>query len=212
MVNVKKGKFIEIEYTGLIKGSDIVFDRSNIEDKKGVIICLGGNSLLPGLEAKLEDKEVNKEYNLDLNLDEAFGKKDPKLIKIIQTKVFISKKINPIPGLQVNVDGALATIRSVSGGRCVVDFNHPLAGRNLTYNIKIIRIINDNKEKVESILNLDFPFIKDFNLENENLTLFFEKFDNKIKELIIKRFKELLPEVKNVNFEDSKEKKVVSKE
>ena len=212
MVNVKKGQFLEIEYTGLIKGSDIVFDRSNIEDKKGVIICLGGNSLLPGLEAKLEDKEVNKEYNLDLNLDEAFGKKDPKLIKIIQTKVFISKKINPIPGLQVNVDGALATIRSVSGGRCVVDFNHPLAGRNLTYNIKIIRIINDNKEKVESILNLDFPFIKDFNLENENLTLFFEKFDNKIKELIIKRFKELLPEVKNVNFEDSKEKKVVSKE
>jgi len=212
MVNVKKGQFLEIEYTGLIKGSDIVFDRSNIEDKKGVIICLGGNSLLPGLETKLEDKEVNKEYNLDLNLDEAFGKKDPKLIKIIQTKVFISKKINPIPGLQVNVDGALATIRSVSGGRCVVDFNHPLAGRNLTYNIKIIRIINDNKEKVESILNLDFPFIKDFNLENENLTLFFEKFDNKIKELIIKRFKELLPEVKNVNFEDSKEKKVVSKE
>ena len=207
MVNVKKGQFLEIEYTGLIKGSDIVFDRSNIEDKKGVIICLGGNSLLPGLETKLEDKEVNKEYNLDLNLDEAFGKKDPKLIKIIQTKVFISKKINPIPGLQVNVDGALATIRSVSGGRCVVDFNHPLAGRNLTYNIKIIRIINDNKEKVESILNLDFPFIKDFNLENENLTLFFEKFDNKIKELIIKRFKELLPEVKNVNFEDSKENK-----
>ena len=212
MVNVKKGQFLEIEYTGLIKGSDIVFDRSNIEDKKGVIICLGGNSLLPGLEAKLEDKEVNKEYNLDLNLDEAFGKKDPKLIKIIQTKVFISKKINPIPGLQVNVDGALATIRSVSGGRCVVDFNHPLAGRNLTYNIKIIRIINDNKEKVESILNLDFPFIKDFNLENENLTLFFEKFDNKIKELIVKRFKELLPEIKNINFEDSKEKKVVSKE
>ncbi|HLC73779.1 MAG TPA: FKBP-type peptidyl-prolyl cis-trans isomerase [Candidatus Nanoarchaeia archaeon] len=212
MVNVKKGQFLEIEYTGLIKGSDIVFDRSNIEDKKGVIICLGGNSLLPGLETKLEDKEVNKEYNLDLNLDEAFGKKDPKLIKIIQTKVFISKKINPIPGLQVNVDGALATIRSVSGGRCVVDFNHPLAGRNLTYNIKIIRIINDNKEKVESILNLDFPFIKDFNLENENLTLFFEKFDNKIKELIVKRFKELLPEIKNINFEDSKEKKVVSKE
>ena len=204
MVNVKKGQFLEIEYTGLIKGSDIVFDRSNIEDKKGVIICLGGNSLLPGLEAKLEDKEVNKEYNLDLNLDEAVGKKDPKLIKIIQTKVFISKKINPIPGLQVNVDGALATIRSVSGGRCVVDFNHPLAGRNLTYNIKIIRIINDNKEKVESILNLDFPFIKDFNLENENLTLFFEKFDNKIKELIIKRFKELLPEIKNVNFETNK--------
>jgi len=212
MVNVKKGQFLEIEYTGLIKGSDIVFDRSNTKDKKGVIICLGGNSLLPGLEAKLEDKEVNKEYNLDLNLDEAFGKKDPKLIKIIQTKVFISKKINPIPGLQVNVDGALATIRSVSGGRCVVDFNHPLAGRNLTYNIKIIRIINDNKEKVESILNLDFPFIKDFNLENENLTLFFEKFDNKIKELIVKRFKELLPEIKNINFEDSKEKKVVSKE
>jgi len=204
MVNVKKGQFLEIEYTGLIKGSDIVFDRSSIEDKKGVVICLGGNSLLPGLEAKLEGKEVDKEYTLDLAYDEAFGKKNPKLIKIIQTKVFISKKINPMPGLQVNVDGALATIRSVSGGRCVVDFNHPLAGRNLTYNFKIIKIIIDNKEKVESILNLDFPFIKDFNLENENVTLYFEKFDNKIKELIIKRFKELLPEIKNVNFETNK--------
>ena len=205
-MTLKKGDFIEVEYTGKISGSDIVFDSSSHENDKNnsLIICLGSNSLLKGLEDKLIGKDIGKEYNIDLNYEEAFGKKDPKLIKIMQSKVFIEKKINPMPGLQVNIDGSIATIRSVSGGRCVVDFNHPLSGRNLTYIIKIIRIIHEIKEKIEGITKLHFPFINDFKYENEVLTLYSQRLDNKIRDIIKGRFSEVIPEIKTINFEEVK--------
>ena len=203
---LKEGDFVEIEYIGKIQGSDVILDTTSLEkDKKGtIIVCLGHKSILKSLEDKLVGKEVGKDYKIDLNYDEAFGKKDPSLIKIIPTKVFIEKKVNPMPGLQVNIDGTIATIRSVSGGRCVVDFNHPLAGRNLTYDVKIIKYINDLKEKVSGIIKLDFPFIGDFKLENDNLTLYSEMLDNKIKDIVKERILELLPEIKNISFEELK--------
>src|SRR3989344_1974409 len=187
---VKKGDFIEIIFTGKIKNSDLIFDTSIVEKEKkdSVIICLGANSLLKSLEAKLEGKEIEKDYEIDLSSEEAFGKKDPKLIKIIQTKVFVDKKVNPVPGLQVNIDGAIATIRSVSGGRCVVDFNHPLAGRNLVYFVKIKKIVTDVKEKIDSTMRLDFPFIKEYKFENGILIIYSEKMEPKLREIIQSRF------------------------
>ena len=47
----------------------------------------------------------------------------------------------------------IGTIRTVNGGRTTIDFNHPLAGKNIIYNIKINRVITDNKEKVEGLTN-----------------------------------------------------------
>lgn len=201
---LKEGDFVEIEYTGKIQGSDIIFDSTSQEkDKKGsIIVCLGHNSILRGLENKLVGKEVGKDCVIELNYEEAFGKKDSRLIKVISTKTFIEKKVNPVPGLQVNIDGAIATIRSVSGGRCVVDFNHPLAGRNLTYDVRIIKKVDDLKEKIGGIIKLDFPFISDFKIENGILTLIGERLDNKIRDIIKGRILELIPDINTINFEE----------
>lgn len=201
---LKQDDFVEIEYTGKIQGSDVVFDKTRQEnDKNGtIIVCLGHKSILKGLEDKIVGKEVGKDYKIELNYEEAFGKKDPSLIKIIPTKTFIEKKVNPMPGLQVNIDGAIAAIRSVSGGRCVVDFNHPLAGRNLTYDVKIIKKVDDLKEKIDGIIKLDFPFVTNFKLENNILTLNSERLDNKIRDIIKGRIIELIPEIKNIDFEE----------
>ena len=207
MSNLKQGDFIELEYTGYFKGTDIAFDSSISKDQKTVVLCLGSNSLLKGLEEKLIDKETKEECTIELSSEEAFGKKDPRLIKIMQSKVFIKKNVNPIPGLQVNIDGAIATIRSISGGRCVVDFNHPLAGRSLTYKVKILRVVKDLKEKVDGVINLDFPFFKNYKLENDILIISLERLDKKLGDLVSKRFNEVIPELKTINFEELKKEK-----
>jgi len=172
---VKKGDFIEIIFTGKIKNSDLIFDTSIVEKEKkdSVIICLGANSLLKSLEAKLEGKEIEKDYEIDLSFEEAFGKKDPKLIKIIQTKVFVDKKVN-----------------------------HPLAGRNLVYFVKIKKIVTDVKEKIDSTMRLDFPFIKEYKFENGILIIYSEKMEPKLREIIQNRIKEVIPELKTINFEE----------
>ncbi|MEK6881056.1 MAG: peptidylprolyl isomerase, partial [Nanoarchaeota archaeon] len=50
------------------------------------------------------------------------------------------------------------TIRSVSGGRSIVDFNNPLAGKAVVYDIKILRIIEDDEEKLRGFAKLHLNF------------------------------------------------------
>ena len=56
-------------------------------------------------------------------------------------------KIQPIPGLQLNIDGSFGVVKPSAADACLVDFNHPLAGKDLVYDVKINKIGRDDKEK-----------------------------------------------------------------
>ena len=162
MMSVKKGDFIEVEYSGRAGGS--VFDTTHASVAKDAglqhsnfsfmpqVICLGEKHMLPGLEAELVGKEIEKTYTIALPPERAFGKKNPKLLRMVPTSAFTKEKIIPVPGLTVNIDGMGGIIRTVTGGRVIVDFNHPLAGKEVVYDIRINRIVDDEKLKVESLM------------------------------------------------------------
>ena len=57
--------------------------------------------------------------------------------KLLIPNFRLSQTLNPIPSLPVNIDNLNGIIRTVSGGRVIVDFNHPLSGRVLSYNVKV---------------------------------------------------------------------------
>ena len=152
MTKISKKDFIEIEYEGKLKDEDIIFDTTDEKTAKEqglaneksefgpIVICVGEGQVLAGLDKALEGKEPG-DYTVELNPEDAFGKKDAKLIKMIPHSVFRKQNIQVQPGLQVNVDGMIGLIRRVGGGRCLVDFNHPLSGKELVYKIKINKII-----------------------------------------------------------------------
>lgn len=181
MTKTSKKDFIEIDYVGCIKESNQIFDltdqdlakKEKLYDKNlkygPKIICLGENNILAALDKELVDKEVGGYYKIELKTEDAFGKKDPKLVHIVGVESLIKQKINPFPGLQINASGLLGIIRSVTSGRVTVDFNHPLAGKNLVYEVKINRIVDSVVEKlsalVKNMLNLDN---KDFEMKLEN--------------------------------------------
>jgi FKBP-type peptidyl-prolyl cis-trans isomerase 2 len=162
---VKKDDFIEIDYTGRLKEDNSVFDTTNEQLAKDegihnpntgygpVIICLGQKQLIKGLDAKLEGKELGK-HTIDLPAEEAFGKKNAKLIQMVPLKKFTENDIKPFPGLQVNIDNAVGTVKSVSSGRVLVDYNHPLSGKDLVYEVEIKRVVTDKKEQIDSLLKL----------------------------------------------------------
>jgi FKBP-type peptidyl-prolyl cis-trans isomerase 2 len=68
-------------------------------------------------------------------------------------KVFKSQDIMPYPGLEVNIDNQFGIVKTVSGGRVIVDFNHPLSGKDLHYEVEVKRFITDDKQKMESFLS-----------------------------------------------------------
>lgn len=174
---IKKNDFVELEYTGRLKDEKIVFDTTDAKVAKDnkfgdaravygpVIVCVGQQHVLKGLDKFLEGKDVGN-FSVEILPEDAFGKKDAKLIAMVPTRKFLEQKIQPIPGLQVNIDGVMGIIRTVNGGRTVVDFNHPVSGRVVVYEIKINRIVSDKKEKVEALAKLSFG--KDVKIFIEN--------------------------------------------
>lgn len=163
---IKNGDFIEIEYTGRLKDTLEVFDTTDevVAKSNGlfspkmkykpVIICVGEKNIISGLDRHLAGAEAGGEYSFEIKCEESFGKKDPKLIQLVQTSKFLKQNIRPFPGLQINIDGMIGTIRTVTGGRTLVDFNHPLSGKDVVYDIKVKRIVADKKEQVSSILHV----------------------------------------------------------
>lgn len=162
---VKKNDFVEIEYTGRLKEEKVVFDTTDEKTAKEndihnpnalygpVVICIGHNHVVKGLDDALVGKEPGK-HTIELPAENAFGKKDAKLIQMIPMKKFSEHEIRPFPGLQINIDNVLGTVRSVSGGRVLVDFNHPLAGRDVVYDIKINKLVSDKKVQVDALMKL----------------------------------------------------------
>ena len=155
-------------------------------EKNPLIICVGENMILHAFDHALLGKELEKEYEIELNPEEAFGKRNPSLVKTLPIKIFLEKDIQPRAGMVFVLDNFLIKIISVSGGRVIADFNNPLAGRHIIYEFKVKRIVIDLKEKINALM--DFFLKKRLKFEvdgkeikikepDETLEIFKDKFN-----------------------------------
>jgi FKBP-type peptidyl-prolyl cis-trans isomerase 2 len=198
-MTLQKKDFIEIEFTGSLKDGG-VFD-SNVKselEKSGIqgnpkpfTFCLGEGMFLSGVEEFLIGKNLG-EYEIELSPEKAFGKRDQSLIQKIPKNVFTQQKLNPIPGYVFNFDGKLGRVIASSGGRVIVDFNNPLAGKDVIYKIKILRKLDDMNEKIKSFI--EFLFRKDlkFSVENKKLIIEVDKPLINFANLFKDKFKDIL--------------------
>jgi FKBP-type peptidyl-prolyl cis-trans isomerase SlyD len=201
-MTLTKNDFVEVDFVGKIVATGQVFD-STIEQKKPVVTCIGSGMLLPAVDISLEGKSVGQEYSLDLKPEDAFGQRNPKLMQLVPLQVFKEKGVYPTPGLQVNIDGVLATIRSVSSGRVTIDFNHPLAGKALNFWVKINKQIIDVKEKLTALLKEWEPEI---DVKEKEIDIkISKKLPEKAGEIKAAQLKRWIPEIKD------KEIKFISK-
>jgi FKBP-type peptidyl-prolyl cis-trans isomerase SlyD len=176
MATVKKNDFVEIEFTG--KANNEIFDTTNKEeaktlgieaDVKPMVVSVGNQMLLKGFDDYLEGKEVNKKYALHLDSENAFGKRNPQLMRTIPIKVFHEKQTNPVPGMTFQLDDHIAKILSVSGGRVIADFNNPLAGKDLDYEFTIKRLLDDDSEKVNALQDFFFKTRLEFEIKDKKV-------------------------------------------
>lgn len=211
---LKENDFIEIDYVARIKGNGIfdltredIAKENKIYNKdfiyRPVIICLGKGDLIKGLDNKLIGKDIGK-YRIELAPEEGFGKKDGKLIKLVPTKEFTKQNIKPMPGMQLNLDGFMGKILSVTGGRTLVDFNNPLSGKDLEYDVDIKRIVDDKKEQLQGFMNILFKDAKS-ELKDDEAFIDIEHLDENMKKDLEKEIIERI-NVKKVIFKINNEK------
>lgn len=208
-MKLKKGDFVELDFVARIKETNQIFDltdeRVAKENKlynekikyKPLIICVGYNDVVKGLDQSLIGKGL-REYKIEVEPEDGFGKKKHELIKLVSTSAFTKQDIRPVPGLQINIEGLIGVIKTVGGGRTLVDFNHPLAGKTLVYDIKINRLVKDVKEKLTSFLNLK-AIKPEFKLEKDKVVINVD-LNKKFKENLVAEIKKRIKEIKIVRF------------
>lgn len=221
---IQEGDFVEVEYTGKLKEDNSVFDTTDIKVAKdsgifsenmaygSVIVCVGQGHILKGLEKHFVGKGAGK-FAVSLAPEEAFGKKNAGLIQLIPQKKFTENKIQPVPGLQINIDDSLGIVRRVGGGRILVDFNHPLSGKEVVYDVDIKRVVTDKKEQLSGLLSIlmkQKPV--DIKIANDEAEVTLKiALPDKVAEHMSKEFCSLV-KLKKIVFKKAEEKKEAKKE
>ena len=201
-MTINKNDFIEIEFTGKISNTDEIFDTNveadakeadfDIKDIKPFILSVGHKMLPDGFDEDLVNKEVGKKYTVDIKSEKAFGKRNPQMVRMIPTKLFYEQKINPERGMQLSLDGQIVKVLSSDKGRTLVDFNNPLAGKNVTYNYKINEIITEQKDKIDALQDFLFRKVFVFDLKEKIITFKVEKQFESFVKMFGPKFEEIL--------------------
>jgi FKBP-type peptidyl-prolyl cis-trans isomerase 2 len=137
---VEDGRTISIEYTlTLADGStaDTNVGKEPLQYKQG------GEQLLPALEAELAGLEVGATKKVTLSPEKGYGAVDPGLYQEIDLEL-IPEEGRSAGAQLVSEDATgeqrVVRVREVKGDKVVIDFNHPLAGQTLNFDIKILAI------------------------------------------------------------------------
>ena len=166
---LKNGDFILIEYTAKVKETDEIFDTTNEETakkehlhKEGEIyepklIVVGESWMLKPLDESFTTMKLRKAATVEISPDKAFGARDPEKIKRVPLKQLTAKGINPAIGLRIEYGGKNASIRSIGAGRVLLDFNPPLAGKTLVYDVTVQKKLRTKKEKIGALIHRRIP-------------------------------------------------------
>lgn len=147
MEKVTEGAFVSVEYTGKLDDGH-VFDTSS--GRSPLEVEMGSGSLIQGFEKALMGMSLNEKKTFTLEPKEAYGERDEELKKAFPRKD-VPPGMEPKVGQNVALTGPEGQqvpgwISSVDEEEVVVDLNHPLAGKSLTFEIEVVGI---NSESVQ---------------------------------------------------------------
>jgi FKBP-type peptidyl-prolyl cis-trans isomerase SlyD len=137
---VGAGKRVSIEYT--IRLEDGTLADSNV-GREPLVYAHGAGELMPGLERALEGMAVGESKQGALEAKEAYG--------AIDAELFQEVEISRIPEADRRVgakliyrdetgEGQIVRVHEVRGDRIVVDMNHPFAGSDVRYEVKVLKV------------------------------------------------------------------------
>ncbi|UCD02899.1 MAG: FKBP-type peptidyl-prolyl cis-trans isomerase [Candidatus Aenigmatarchaeota archaeon] len=222
---MKNRDWIKINFVGKVKATDEVFDvtreedarRHDIYDEKKkygpVLVIVGAGTVIPvmkGVEKELLEMKIGENRSFDVSPADGAGPRKPELIKVVSTMTFTKKNISPFPGLVLQTDVGHCKVLAVSGGRVRVDYNHPLAGKELHYEVEIVEQVKTPHEKVQALLEY-YGIPANVTLTGKKATVTLEDKSNSfIEKLLTETLKKWCDGVDEVEFK-SKEKPKAAK-
>ncbi len=184
---LQKGDFVLIDYTANVKETGEVFD-TTFEDvskkehlhKEGEIyepklVVLGEGWVLKALDDSLATLEIGKAQKVEIAPKDAFGQRDPEKVRRVPLKQLMAKGTTPVVGMRLDYNGKMAIVRSIGAGRVLLDFNPPLAGKTLVYNVTLGKKLETREEKIAALIHRRIPLAEEskfkFAIQNEIVSI-----------------------------------------
>ncbi len=141
MTKIKDGDNVKVHYTGKLSDGS-VFDSS--EGREPLAFTMGKGMMIPGFEKGVMGMQLNEEKTITLQPDEAYGEVREDMIAEVP-KSQLPPDLKPQSGMELmsqTPDGHQLVVRvmEVKEDSIVIDANHQLAGKELTFDIKVVEI------------------------------------------------------------------------
>lgn len=142
MTQAKKGDKVKVHYTGKMDDGT-VFDSS--QDRDPLEFVIGEGKVITPIESNIVGMKPKEKKSVKLNPDDAYGEyRDDLVIVVDRSKFPTELKLEVGQQLQVPQPDnkfAIVTVLSASDKEVKIDANHPLAGKNLTFDLELLEII-----------------------------------------------------------------------
>jgi peptidylprolyl isomerase len=145
---VGENKMVKMSYKGTLPNGS-VFDSS--EGKEPLEFLYGAGQIIPKLEAELKGMKVGDKKVITIKAADAYGEYDASAVQEVPKESF-PKDMKLEVGMQLiaQTAGGPIPIRiaEIKDKTVMVDFNHPLAGKDLTFNVQIVGIRSATKQEL----------------------------------------------------------------
>jgi len=149
MAQAKEGDKVIVHYTGMLESGEIFDSSMCAEDEcdceTGPLeFTIGMGEVIPGFEKGIIGMSPGEMKTVNIPVDEAYGQRNDELVGVVE-RSHIPTELTPEVGMRLEVtqeDGQEfpVVITEVTDTHVTLDANHPLAGRNLTFDIKLVDI------------------------------------------------------------------------
>lgn len=146
-MNIIKNLVVSIGYT-LKDADNQIIDSVSVSDP--LVYLHGHENIIPGLEKALEGKAVGDTFDITIPASEAYGERNEDLVAELPLDRFEDEHIEAGMQFQAQTETGyqILTVIEVSNDIVTVDGNHPLAGRDLNFNVTVADIREAEPEEL----------------------------------------------------------------
>lgn len=148
-MKIEKDRVVRFHYTVSEAGQEPI--ESSRERGEPLAILIGHGNIIPGLETAMMDKEAGESFGVDVKSADAYGERREGLSQRVPKKHFGNTRM--VPGqqviLQTNFGPRAVTVEKVGMTVVDVDLNHPMAGKDLHFDVEIVEVRQASEEEVQ---------------------------------------------------------------
>jgi FKBP-type peptidyl-prolyl cis-trans isomerase 2 len=142
MAEAKDGDTVKVHYTGKFEDGT-VFDSTDGRDP--LEFTLGNGQLIAGFEKALIGMNPGESKTSNIPQDEAYGPRNEEMKQVVERNQ-LPPDLDPQVGMQLQVktpedQTLIVSIAEVSDTHVTLDANHPLAGKDLNFDIQLVEIV-----------------------------------------------------------------------